>query len=191
MNMRAFLLVLLPMGLTLPGIASAEWTGNFNAFLGGKALNEDDFRADEHREIGTRLDFKRDWWPVSIAADMNFSRGDDKGNVTGVGYVDEQIDTFEFNLGVRKYWEAMNIRPFLGGGVAYTQLNLDRTIDSVTDVSERGDGFGFWVNGGVAWTFNAFNIGFDLGYTQSEVDLSAGDFDSGGGHAGILLGYHW
>lgn len=181
------------LSLVLSGAANAAgWTGNFNAYFGGKALNDSDWRADEHTEIGARLDFKKEGWPLSIAADTHFSNGDDKGFVRGTGVVDEDVDTCEFNLGLRKYWDgASNIHPFLGGGVAYAQLEAKQKIDGVTRLSDKGNGIGVWVNGGILWTLNAFNIGFDLRYTRVEIGLDDGDSEGGGSHAGILLGYNW
>lgn len=168
------------------------WTGNLNAYFGGKLLSDTDWRADEHAEFGARLDFKKEAWPVSIAADTHFSNGDNISSVAGVGSVYEDVHTCELNLGLRKYWENATIMsPFLGGGLAYGQLEAKRKTDGVTRLSDKGNGIGVWVNGGILWTLNAFNIGFDLRYTRVEIGLDDGDFEGGGSHAGILLGYHW
>ncbi len=195
MNVRVFLL-LLPLSLLLPGhVSAAEWTGNLNAFFGGKALDDNDWMADEQAQVGARLDFRRQDWPISLAADVHYSEGDFSGNVffpgVGVRYYREDVETSELNLGVRKYWiTATNMRPFLGGGMAFVQVDAKRDIAG--DVrSDRGDGSGLWISGGISWTLNALNIGFDLRYTQAEVEMDFGDFEGGGGHAGMLLGYHW
>ncbi len=197
MSLRRVFLLFLPLSLLFPGVASAaEWTGNLNAFLGAKALDEDDWTADEHGEIGVRFDFRQQAWPINFAADAHFSEGDFRGNVffpgVGVLYYEEDVETSEINLGVRKYWSsASNMQPFLGGGLAYVTLDAKGNVGGGQRFSDSGDGFGFWMNGGIVWNFNAFNVGFDLRYTQADVDLDVGDFEGGGGHAGMLLGYSW
>ncbi len=190
---KPLVFLLLPLSLFLPAtVSAAEWTGNFNAYLGAKALDDNEWVADEQSEIGARLDFKKVGWPFSIAADTHFSNGDDKRFVGGTGLVDEEVDTCEFNLGLRKYWgTTSSMRPFLGGGLAYAQLDAKRKIDGVTDLSDKDDGIGVWVNGGILWTINAFNVGFDLRYTEVEMSLDKGNVEGGGPHAGVLLGYHW
>lgn len=194
---KSVFLPILSLSLLLPGVVSAVgWTGNLNGFIGGKALDDEDWFADEQAEVGVRLDFRRDDWPFSIAVDTHFSEGDFKGYVffplSGTRYYEEDVDTCEFNLGIRKYWDAAaNMRPFLGGGLAYAQLEAKGKLDGVTELSDKGNGVGIWLNGGILWTIDAFNIGFDVRYTRVEVGLDAGDFEGGGGHAGVLLGYHW
>lgn len=189
-------LLILGLGLALPGVAAAAWTGNLNAFLGGKALDKDDWYADEQAEIGVALDFRQHDWPFSIAAGVHFSEGDFRDFIfspaLGAHYYEEEVDTFEFNLGLRKYWDAVSsMRPFLGGGLGYAQLEAKGRIDGGPAVTDKGNGVGVWINGGILWSINAFNIGVDLRYTKVEVGLDAGEFEGGGGHAGLLLGYHW
>jgi len=51
---------------------------------------------------------------------------------------------------------------------------------------------GIWLNGGIYWTLGeAFNLGFELAYSHAKVTVFGEDANAGGGHAGILLGYHW
>lgn len=194
---KSVFLLATSLSLILPGAAcAAGWTGNLNGFIGGKALDDNDWFADEQAEVGARLDFRRTNWPISIATDVHFSSGDFNGYVffpsSGVRYYKEDVETCEFNVGVRKYWDAVsNMHPFVGGGLAYVQLDAKGTVDGTTSLSDKGNGVGVWLNGGITWTLNAFNIGFDVRYTQAEVGLDAGDFEGGGGHAGVLLGYHW
>lgn len=196
MNVRVFLL-LLPFSLFLPGhVGANEWTGNLNAFFGGKALDDNDWMADEQAQVGVRLDFRRQDWPISLAADVHYSEGDFAGNVffpgVGVRYYREDVETSELNFGVRKYWiTATNMRPFFGGGMAFVLVDAKGNADGDRIFSEKGDGVGLWINGGISWTLNALNIGFDLRYSQAEVDMDFGDVEGGGGHAGMLLGYHW
>jgi hypothetical protein len=54
------------------------------------------------------------------------------------------------------------------------------------------DAVGFWIGGGVYWTLGEhFNIGFDVRWSKAEVTIDGLDFEAGGTHAGLLLGYHW
>ena len=58
--------------------------------------------------------------------------------------------------------------------------------------SADDDAIGFWIGGGIYWTLGEhFNIGFDLRWSKAEVTINGVDGEAGGGHAGLLLGYHW
>jgi opacity protein-like surface antigen len=195
MNNKLYLL-LFPLSLLSPGAASAAWTGNLNAFVGGKLLDADEWHANEQAEIGATLDFKRADWPVSIAADVHFSQGDFSGFGTispgGSGFLQEDVHTSDFNLGLRKYWDGgSNMHPYLGAGVAYGQLEVDQRLNGVQTLSDRGDGVGVWAGVGLLWSIHAFNVGVDVRYSQIKVGLDAKDVESGGAHGGVLIGYHW
>ena len=165
-----------------------SWTGNINAFLGAKALDETDWEpVDEHGEIGFKVDFKQRSWPVSIAIDFLFSSGDD----TLLG-VDFEGETSELNLGVRKIWDQFpHVRPFIGGGISFISAEFKGTVLGVP-VSDDDAGTGIWFGGGVYWTLaEHFNIGLELGVSTANVTLFGVEASAGGGHSGVLAGYHW
>ena len=165
-----------------------QWTGNVNFFLGQKSLESDDWGPlDEQGAFGVLVDFKQRHWPVSIALDILGSADDTRE----LG-VDIDGSTVEFNAGVRKIWEVhrSSVRPYIGGGIAFINAELETT--GFNTVTVEDDGTGFWINGGVYWTLGQhFNLGLDLRYSEAEVTLLGVDVEAGGAFAGLLLGYHW
>jgi opacity protein-like surface antigen len=160
------------------------WTGNVNLFLGAKALDEDDWEpVDEQDEWGIEVDFKQKSWPVSIAID--FLYGSDDGTLWGTEF---ESETSELNLGVRKIWDQFpHVRPFIGGGISFIRGEF-----SAPGVSDDDSAVGIWFGGGVYWTLvEHFNIGLEAKYSTAEVTLFGVDADAGGGHFGLLVGYHW
>ncbi|MFO7593895.1 MAG: hypothetical protein R6X15_07640 [Pseudomonadota bacterium] len=194
---RGMIAALLCCGLSMAAPVAAETFGNnLNVFLGSKALDEDDWLADEQGEFGLLYDFGAKGWPVQLAVGLLFSRGDFDGLVyvpgSGYGSYDQEVSTREFNLGVRKYWVTYgNMYPYLGGGLAHIRLKAEERYDGGPLYSDSGSGTGLWIDGGLMWRFNQFNIGFNVRASAAEVALGDNDYEAGGGHAGLLLGYHW
>ena len=191
------ILLCLPLFVTSPVHAEETgWSGNINLFLGSKGLSEQDWLASSHGETGILLDFGRTGWPVNIAIDMLSSRGEFSGLAyapgPGIVYVEEEIRTREMNLGVRHYFDLnTNMHPYIGGGIALVSLEVETDIGPGLVAEDEGKGSGIWINGGAKWQLDAFNIGFDIRITAADVTLDAGDFSGGGGHAGLIMGYHW
>ena len=168
--------------------AATDWTGNVNFTLGAKALDKDDWEpAEEHGEFGINVDFRRQEWPVNIAIAILGSAGD--GDIEGIN-VDGA--TSELRFGIRKIWEPNEImRPFLGCGLEFISAEFEASYLG-SKVSDDDTGAGIWLCGGIYWTLNnSFNLGFELGYSTGEITLFDEDGDAGGGHAALLLGYHW
>jgi len=195
---RGITALLLGFALLLAGPATAAgWTGNINAFLGAKGLDDDDWLADSHSEAGLLFDIGGEDWPVLLAADVLGSYGEFDGLVysystDSVDYYEEEVRTRELNLGVRKYWGVNGrMHPYLGGGLAFVRLKAKGRLDGGPTLSDSGSGEGLWLGGGIQWRFNSFNLGFSVRSSWAEVELDSGDYQGGGGHAGVVLGYHW
>lgn len=117
---HAICLLLVGIACTLPSASHAQgWTGNVNAFLGAKALEEDDWApAEEHDQYGVLFDFAPADWPLSFAigylrSDANESTFDPATGVT----IGLDAETVEWNLGVKKIWQpGFTVRPYIGGG---------------------------------------------------------------------------
>ena len=193
-----FLPLLLSLALLSNTNARADdgWSGNVNLLLGSKGMSERDWLATAHGEVGLLFDFRHSDWPVNIAIDMLRSRGEFTGFAYDPGfavvYVEEEVTTRELNLGVRHYFDlGTNMRPYFGGGLALISLEADWRTDSGAWWHDEGKGTGIWLNGGIKWELDAFNIGFDIRITGADVALDAGNFSGGGGHAGLVLGTHW
>jgi hypothetical protein len=189
--------LLVVAGLCCSAPAMAEMTGNINAFIGAKGLNSDDWYADSHGEVGALFDIGGSNWPVLFAVDVLASHGDWDGYIyrhktATIDYYEEDVKTSELNLGVRKYWHATgNMYPYVGGGLAYIRLRAEGRLNSGTTTRESGDGSGLWVGGGIQWRFDQFNLGFSVRASAAQVSLDSGDYQGGGGHTALLLGYHF
>ena len=170
---------------SIPKLAiCADWTGNLNVLLGSKVLDEDQWEpADEQSEFGIEVDFKKQSWPVSIAIDFLSASGE--GTLWGIK---AESETSELNVGVRKIWDkSPHVRPFIGGGIAFITGEF-----SAFGLSEDDSATGFWIGGGVYWTLaEHFNIGLEAKSSSANVTLFGVEADAGGGHFGVLAGFHW
>ncbi|MFZ5562708.1 MAG: hypothetical protein ACOZBW_01545 [Thermodesulfobacteriota bacterium] len=169
-----------------------EWTGNINVFLGAKALDEDEWEpAHEQSEMGVEIDFRQKEWPISIAIDL-MGAYDDGYIMTPGSFILAESRTSEFNVGLRKIWDQFpHVRPFIGGGLSLITAEAEATTYGLR-ISETDRSMGFWVGGGVYWTLNEhFNIGMELKSSWADVTLMGVDVNAGGGHFGLLAGYHW
>lgn len=186
--MRFFMICALSMmfifASSYQGWAVNDWTGNVNFTLGAKALDEDDWDpVDSQGEFGIHVDFRKQEWPVNIVIALLGSA--DEGDIGGY---DVEGTTSELRFGVKKIWEPTEVvRPFLGIGLGFINGEFD-----LEGIDDNDTALGLWINGGVYWTLGkSFNLGFEVGYSQADVDIFGVDVNAGGGHAGLLLGYHW
>lgn len=185
------------MGSKVYASQQTDWTGNVNFFLGSKTLDDDDWDPlEEQGEFGIKVDFKQRSWPVSIAIDYSYSSDDDDLLIWDpfLGFVDLDVEgnTSELSFGVRKIWDHFPIvRPFIGGGIAFIGAEIEESAFGYS-ISDDDTAMGIWIGGGVYWTVSEhFNIGLDLKWSKAEVTLFDEDFEAGGTHFGLLIGYHW
>ncbi|ABW68769.1 hypothetical protein [Desulfosudis oleivorans] len=180
--------------LVLPPFAraQAEWTGNINGFLGAKALDEDEWEpAHEQSELGVAVDFRKTGWPVNIAIDLMSAYGEGYVFLPGAVILAESR-TAELNLGFRKIWDHFpHVRPFLGAGVSFIAAEAESSAYGIS-ISDSDQSLGYWAGGGVYWTLgDHFNIGMELKASWADVTLAGMTVNAGGGHFGLLAGYHW
>lgn len=175
-----------------PNVSAEEWTGNVNVLLGQKSLEEDDWKPLEKQlEFAVEGDFKEKSWPVSITIGIVGTA--DKETITLYSYdIEMEGTTSEINLGIKKIFDNSGIiRPFIGGGLSLISAEIKATAEGVS-VSTDDTGTGFWLSGGVYWTFdNHFNLGAEVKYSRAEGTFGDVDADMGGTHLGALIGYHW
>lgn len=172
-----------------------RWTGNVNLFLGGKFLEESEWRpAHEQDEWGIELDFRQEGWPVNIAID--YLRGDisesDFDPVFG-SFIEAKSETAELNIGVRKIWDHFpRARPFIGGGISYITAESIVFAPGIGSFFASDEAVGAWIGGGVYWEITrSLNLGFEIKYSFADVTIGGVDVDAGGEHFGLLFGYHW
>ncbi len=179
-----FVLLAAFLAWTVPAHAQgtgSTFTGNINLFLGAKALDKAEWEPlEEHSEAGFVADFGPANWPVSIEIRMLHSESDQS-------FLGITANTTELDLGVRKTWVSGNMHPYIGGGIASIEAELD---DGFTTVS--GSGTGIWLGGGIYWVLGQhFNLGFDFMSSTADVTIVGVNADAGGGHFNFLLGYHF
>ena len=188
--MRTFFVLMLALAASgsMSTALAGSWTGNINAFLGMKYLDEDDWSPmEEQTEGGLLFDIGKINWPVHILVESMYSMDDDV-----ISGVDVEATTTELVLGVKKIWAPnSSIRPFIGGGLCFAAAELEGS-QGVEQISDDESGTGFSVSGGVYWTLGQhFNLGLHLAYSSVEVTLYETDAAIGGTHSGLMLGYHW
>ncbi len=171
-------------GSEMSAFGQSDWTGNVNFFLGAKALEENEWEPVEDQvELGIEIDFRQQNWPVSIAIDLLVAADEDDFFGANI-----ESKTSELNIGVRKIWDkSPHVRPFIGGGVSFISGEF-----KAFGFSEDDSAMGFWIGGGVYWTLTEhFNLGLELKASSAEITLFDVDVNAGGGHFGLLIGYHW
>ncbi|QUM90544.1 outer membrane beta-barrel protein [Moritella sp. 36] len=181
------------IGMLASGIVQANgWTGNINVFSGNKSLDSDWGKFDSQGEFGIISDVGHQSWPFVIAIDVFVSADDDKNNESSS---DSHVDavTSEVMVGIRRYYDFnYAISPYVGGGITsgYGYREIKQSDGTYKDEDDRG--FGLWIGGGVVWRpLEHFNVGFDVRYSNVEVDLFGEDLGAGGLHTGFTAGYHW
>ncbi len=191
-------IILAILAVTAPPVAHAgEWTGDVNFFLGQKNLKKSDWEpVEDQGEFGAEVSWGKKNWPISIATDVLGSSEMKTVTVfdpflgTNVK-VKLEGDTGELDLGIRKIWSKKNVRPSIGGGLAYVRGEMKATALGVS-ASESDSEAGWWVGGGVFWRIGPrFNLGIAARYSTATVKIAGFDVEAGGTHLGALLGWGW
>ncbi len=186
---RIALIMLLVIGFFVPtGSQAGDWTGNVNAFLGLKTLDDDWLEEfQEQTEGGILFDIQKVEWPVSIVVESMYSMGEDVVQ----GY-DIEVATTELLLGAGKTWTPnATIRPYVRAGINFASAE-QKTSNGYQSVSVDESGMGYAISGGVYWTISQhFNIGLGVRYSKATIEFDNDDVEAGGTHSGLILGYHW
>ncbi|MBI5440897.1 MAG: outer membrane beta-barrel protein [Deltaproteobacteria bacterium] len=185
--------------------AAQAWTGNLNAVIGQRLLDNDWDPVDDQLQLSLEADFRQQSWPVSLAVGISYSWKDDSAseNVGGV-IVDGDFEAklWEFDLGVKKIYDTygLPVNPFVGVGLAVISARVEadatgnfggvivRAKDDDTDT-----GFGAWLSAGAYATIaRNWNLGVQVKYTAMEkLDLLDENVKSSSFQWGALVGYRW
>lgn len=172
-------------------VNAADWTGNIGGYLGQKSLENNDWAEhDKQGSVGILFDIKQQHWPVSIAIDVFGSGNEDED-----GDSKDNAYTAEAHIGVRKVFELpiedCKLRPYIGAGVALGYAEVETINDNVA-VSDDDTGNGYWVGVGTYFKVTEnFNLGLDVRYSKTDLELSDSTRDAGGLNASLGVGYHW
>lgn len=178
----ALALSLVSASTFLPAISFAA--ANVQLFVGQKDLDDDDWKGiDPQLEIGVMTTSGPESWPVSIAADLMYSQGSGKRSgvkVTG--------NTTEINLGVRKIFDSGDLRPYVGGGLAYILAEAKGSVGGFS-ASESTAAPGFWANAGLFYNIGQIGVGAGLRFSAANSDKDEFEAELGGLHYGVTVGY--
>lgn len=190
---------LLPVALLMVTTAAPadEWNSNINFAIGYKNINDDYFdrlEADEHFQAGIMVDFSYTNWPVYLVLDR--FRSHHSGMLTTIvtfALVRVEMTSEEYNLGVRKVWQASpRARPYLGGGIALLDVEYSEKPRFADEQTDSADGTGYWYGGGIYFTLAGhFNIGLDVRHSAVDVTLLNRTVDAGGTSSSLIVGFHW
>ena len=148
-------------------------------------------------ETGIQASIGADGWPVWIALDY-LSASDSESDLTSLGLIAPlfgqpisktaaESKTREFDLGVRKFWGQNRVRPYLGGGVAFVEGEI-----IVEGFGLDDSAIGMWANAGLMFVIGEHvNLGIDLRVSRAEIAFSGEEFEAGGKHAGLTVGWNW
>jgi opacity protein-like surface antigen len=182
------------IGMLASGIVQANgWTGNINGSTGSKSLDSDWGEFDSQGEFGIISDFGHQSWPFLIAIDVFVSANDDNKEIQSNSDLHVDAVTSEIMIGIRRYYDLnYAISPYVGGGlsIGYAHREIKQSDGRYKDENDRG--YGPWIGGGVVWRpWKHFNVGFDVRYSDFEVELFGKDQNAGGLHTGFNAGFHW
>lgn len=198
MRKLLFPLALVVLALSAAPSVAGEADGHVNFFIGQKSLDSDDWEpADKQPEFGAIMSFGNTDWPIHIAVDVMTSAKEEDVDDPFFGSATLTAATIEGSFGARKIWNAGNVRPYVGGGIALISAGVEfEELGITVDASDTA--VGPWISGGVFWRLGSrFNLGFDVRWSSAEVDLDFGDgfvaedVKAGGLHGGITLGFGW
>jgi len=176
--------------------APALAEGNANFVLGVRALGDDDWEpVEEHAVLGVTVDFGKENWPIHLAAGYMGSRSDEEESDLEI-----KATIRELSFGVLKVWDSSKTRPFLGGGLAMLNAEIEVQIPPFflppgfpDRVTLDDNSPAFYAQGGVFWRFGSrFNLGFDArALFGSEFETEGLEADADYFQAGLLLGWGW
>jgi opacity protein-like surface antigen len=184
--------------------------GDVNLLIGTAEFKEDLFKeagVESQFMIGVAVTADLDW-PVALAFDLLSSSDDNVVHVPAANPTafETNVDTLEVDVGVRKVFDEHKVKPYVGGGLAWVQLDAEQIFfgslgpgsefqDTIVDDSDSS--LGYWVDGGVLWRIgDQVNIGLDVRFTKADASLTSVDgstlkLDSGGARFALAVGYHW
>ena len=184
--------ILLWAGFVLAMVAAATPAlaeGNANFVLGGRWLDEDEWEPVEEQGVfGVTVDFGKESWPINLAAGFMVS-----GSEEDFGAVDIEGSITEFSFGVLKTWKEGTIRPFVGGGLALVEAEIEVDGPGGASASDDDNSGAIYGQGGVYWRIGPrFNIGGDVRVLLgSDVEIGGVDREADYFQIGLLLGWGW
>lgn len=182
-------------GLGIVFLSTAAFAGgDANFIYGTRSMDDDSWEPTDEQDVyGLTVDFGGKNWPVYLA--ISYFESEDEGEMASfpiLGAVDLESELSEWDIGVRKIWQAGSARPFMGGGVAF--IDADAEVESALGTAADGDDTeGIYVEGGIYWRLGeAFNLGVH-GRIVEGTDVTIFDQEGDADHwqLGALFGFGW
>lgn len=162
--------------------------GYVHLFVGQKFLDEDDWEPiDDQTELGIDASFGGDDWPVWINVGLFGSNAEEDLAA------DEELEgtTTELTVGINKTWTRRQFRPYIAGGLAFVNTEVEFRDDFGT-IEDDDSAVGLYLQGGGHWRLgSSFNLGALIRFTMADTDVFGGDFEGGGVHLGLTAGFGW
>jgi hypothetical protein len=185
---RSAFLALLCLTFLLPATAHAS-AGAVHVFVGQKFLDEDEWEPiEEQVELGIDAAFGGDDWPVWI--NLGLFGSNEEEEISAVEEVEGT--TTEFYVGVNKTWTGRRFHPYVAGGLAFVNTEVEFR-DDVGSVQDEDSAVGLYLGGGGYWRLgSSFNLGAMIRFSMADADVFGDDFEDGGGtHLGLTVGFGW
>lgn len=176
------------LALGLSGVAQA-WSGNVNASVGGRMLDEDDWSPlDEQPALGVLADFQIADLPLYAAVGLQVSaEEDDDGTRETVAAISD------FSAGLKVMPASGVFRPYAGAGFTSVGVSVEIEDDVFGDDDDDDQSFGYYLGGGAIFRVTThFNIGVDMRWIRgTDIELFGVEGDADSFVATALFGYGW
>ena len=175
------------MALLAPSLGYG--TGSANFILGGKFLDGDDWEPiDDQFEVGVDIAFGGSDWPIWINVAGLVSGGEGDLPIEQV----MEGSTSELALGINKTWTRRRFQPYAQGGIAFVTTDVDIREEGSPTQSDHDAAVGLYLGGGGHWRLGShFQLGGTARLTLAEGDVFGNEFQGGGFHLGLTLGWGW
>lgn len=151
-------------------------------YLGQRQLDEDEWSpVDEQPMFG--LEYSRETLDSAVGFEVGIMGSSDDDDVGGVDF---EVNTGEIYGGVRKTFGEDVLRPYVGAGISFINLEAD-----VSGFGEDDDGSpAFYAHGGLAIAASeAFMIGLDLRFLiGSDLEVAGIDTDADYVQLALMIG---
>lgn len=164
---------------------------DFNFLLGQKYLNNDDWGIlDEQLLTGLESTWRGPTWPVGVAFDGMFSNAEKRRNEFTQEETVTRASTLELGLGLRAIVPFGRVRPYVGGGAAVAQGDIQTLRRNEADEAAGAGGIGWWACGGVFLRVGqTANVGLAVRWSQANVKSGSFDANAGGMAYALTAGF--
>lgn len=164
---------------------------DFNFLLGQKFLDHEDWgKLDEQLLTGLESTWRGPTWPVGIAFDAMFSNAEKRTSQFTTEETVTRASTLELGLGLRAIVPFGRIRPYVGGGAALVQGDVQIIRRQEADEASGAGGIGYWASAGVFGRLGeTANVGLAVRWSQAHVKSGGFETNAGGMVYAITLGF--